>query len=281
VNSLPLSNTVQEKELRFGFGKNWRRFLRSLSDERIRQAELSLADFLLPDSVADRSFLDIGCGSGLFSYAAWRLGASKILSFDIDPYSVDCTRRLHEKAGRPRNWHILEGSILDARFIAKLGRFDVVYSWGVLHHTGRMWDAINNAARLVSKDGHFYIALYNKVEGPKGSEVWLRLKKLYNSFPPLAKRATELAYFLRFLVTSTLKLKNPIREIWNYQSHRGMNWYTDVLDWLGGYPYEFATVEELFKFVRKEFPCFELQNLKSVNSLANNQFVFKARPGAC
>src|SRR5204862_4265084 len=129
---------------RFEFGQNWSQFLAALDEQRIQQAEKSLREMLEVGSLAGKTFLDIGSGSGLFSLAARRLGA-RVHSFDFDPKSVACTRQLKrryffEDAG----WKIEEGSALDSDYLKTLGTFDIVYSWGVLHHTGEMWKALGN-----------------------------------------------------------------------------------------------------------------------------------------
>src|SRR5438093_190589 len=127
---------MEKKELRFEFGKNWAAFLPTLNEERIRIAEGSLKRALQVEDLQGKTFIDIGCGSGLFSLAAVRLGAS-VHSFDYDAHSVACTAELKRShfPDHP-NWTVEQGSILDQEYIGKLGAFDVVYSWGVLHHTG-------------------------------------------------------------------------------------------------------------------------------------------------
>jgi len=140
-------------EARFGFGTNWARYLRLVNDERIAAAELSLKEMLSLDSLEGRRFLDVGSGSGLFSLAARNLGAS-VYSFDYDTESVACTQTLKERYWpRDANWKIERGDALDESYLNQLGRFDVVYSWGVLHHTGDMWQALGNVAPLVGRGG--------------------------------------------------------------------------------------------------------------------------------
>lgn len=259
----------------FSFGKNWQNFLKSLNDDRVKTAELSVTEFLQLRSLQGKSFLDIGCGSGLFSYAAFKLGAEQIVSFDLDPFSVECCKYLQKKAESPNNWDIYEGSILDCNFISKLGKFDIVYSWGVLHHTGNMWQAIKNSIKLVSKGGYYYIAIYNKVERMIGSKFWLRLKRLYNSSPKVGKMTLESVYIVAYFAAHLMLLRNPIKHIKNYQSKRGMNWRTDITDLFGGYPYEYATVEEVIKFVKSNFPDLTLENIKTTNGLGCNWYLFK------
>jgi 2-polyprenyl-3-methyl-5-hydroxy-6-metoxy-1,4-benzoquinol methylase len=260
----------------FPFGKNWERFLARIDEERVDRARESLTRFMNMRDFTGRSFIDIGCGSGLFSYAAFLLGADRIVSFDADPFSVSCARYLHEKAGRPAHWSVLQGSVLDKEFLNHLEGFDIVYSWGVLHHTGNMWEAVRNSAALVSKKGFYYIALYNKADGRSGSEHWLKVKRFYNTSALPMKRLIEWYYtFSHPVGRNLLKFKNPFKALRHYGGGRGMHWRTDLVDWLGGYPYEFATVEEVFTFIKSEFPAFTLANIKTEPGLGNNWFLFR------
>ncbi|MBI4965543.1 MAG: class I SAM-dependent methyltransferase [Desulfomonile tiedjei] len=268
------------QDLSFSFGRNWRNFLKSFDRERLRIAEASLREFLnLPD-LKGRSFVDIGCGSGLFSYAAFNLGAERIVSFDVDPESVQCCKYLHDLAGKPSNWEIHEGSILDRGFVLGLGTFDLVYSWGVLHHTGKMWEAIDAAAGLVNPGGLYYIALYNKILARDGGAAWvhsfwLAVKRTYNSWPRLSVYLLEYPALAAYLAMVAAKGQNPFTHVKNYRSHRGMSWRTDATDWLGGYPYEFATVEEVFRFIKEKFPDFNLVNIKVTSGRGLNWFLFE------
>lgn len=271
-----------EDNQRFAFGRNWQLFLKSIDDDRIAIARESLLEFLRLPDLRDKTFLDVGCGSGLFSYAASELGAKRIVSFDLDPFSVECCRYLRAKAKDPERWEVLSGSILDREFLAPIGTFDVVYAWGVLHHTGRMWDAIANSAQLVNPNGYLYLALYNKITGRNGSaswihSFWLSVKKFYNAHPAVGVYILEPLAMSAYLALVVAKGENPVTHLRNYRSNRGMSWSTDARDWLGGYPYEFATVEEVFTFVKKEFPEFNLVNLKTTSGRGLNWFLFQRR----
>ncbi|MDQ7783603.1 MAG: class I SAM-dependent methyltransferase [Desulfomonilaceae bacterium] len=264
----------------FSFGRNWQRFLTAIDEERIRTAEASLTEFLGLDDLHGKSFVDIGCGSGLFSLAAVRLGAARVVSFDIDPFSVECCTHLRNREGDPQHWDVHQGSVLDEDFLSRLGRFDITYSWGVLHHTGRMWDAVRNSAELVVPGGYYYIAVYNKILSRNGEaswihDFWIRVKKIYNSSPTIAAYVLEPLAMSAYVSMLIAKLENPVTHIRNYKSHRGMSWKTDATDWLGGYPYEFATVEEVFTFVRSEFPDFTLANLKVTSGRGLNWYLFR------
>ena len=146
---------------RFKFGENWKKFMDSMSEERAAEAVSSLRKMLGRNSLEGQSFIDIGSGSGLFSLAARRLGAT-VTSFDYDSDSFGCTNEMRARyAANDPKWKVMQGSVLDTTFMKSLGQYDIVYSWGVLHHTGAMWDAINNAAALVKPNGQFFIAIYN------------------------------------------------------------------------------------------------------------------------
>ena len=266
-----------KEKVTFSFGRNWRDFVtRSLSPARERQAIESIVDFLeLPD-LQGPTFLDIGCGSGLFSLAAYRLGARSIISFDADPFSVACCEHMRLKAGRPENWTVLQGSVLNREFLASLQPADIVYAWGSLHHTGDMWSAIGNAARLVTPGGLFLVSIYNCVEGRGGSAFWVKAKRLYNRTSEPGKRLLEAAYVLRYTVLpDILRFKSPLKTIRSYGQDRGMDFMVDVRDWLGGYPYEYATADAVFSFCKRELG-FELRNLRTTNTLGTNQFLFRS-----
>ncbi len=232
------------------------------------------------ESLDGQSFLDIGSGSGLFSLAARKLGA-KVHSFDYDPQSVACTRELKSRYyPKDDGWVIEKGSILDDDFTKKLGTFKIVYSWGVLHHTGSMWKALDNAAKLVDEDGMLFIAIYN--DQGEMSKIWTRLKRIYNKLPDILKLPYTLmvmgcydaAFFFRCLVR--LKPSKYFRSWTEYQSvsGRGMSRWHDIVDWIGGYPFEVAKPEEIFEFFKKR--GFALEKLKTNGGdLGCNEFVFK------
>jgi 2-polyprenyl-6-hydroxyphenyl methylase/3-demethylubiquinone-9 3-methyltransferase len=270
---------MPDPAITFSFGENWQKFLdRAIDETQLEHASDRTRELLHVDHLKGRTFIDIGCGSGLFSYVAHLLGAARVISIDIDPLSVDCCRRMKEQAGNPQSWDIHLGSILDSAFVRSLPTSDIVYSWGVLHHTGDMWQAIRNAASLVRPGGRFAIAIYNKVEYRtlkhwRGSYGWLRIKRTYNRGGPIVKRAMELAMATKPIVGMIVRLRNPITEIRAYSSKRGMNWWRDNVDWLGGYPYEFATTGEIFTFCHNELGM-RLEALASATSTGCHEFLF-------
>ena len=267
---------------RFRFGANWSRFLPLVDEARISQAEESLRTMLEVEDLVGKRFVDIGAGSGLFSLAARRLGAA-VHSFDYDPQSVACTSSLKTQFfPRDESWTVEEGSALDSQYLQSLGKFDVVYSWGVLHHTGQMWPAIENAQRLVDAEGKLFIALYNDTGSQ--SARWLWIKRTYNRLPRLMRIPFAV------LVTVPEELKSIVKAVvrlrpheyintWRgYQSRRGMSRWRDIIDWVGGFPYEVSTPDEVFEFCKRKGFVLTKLNVGRVG-LGCNQFVFKKVPG--
>ena len=262
---------------RFEFGKNWKRFLSILGEERILEAERSLKEMLEIDNLHGKSFLDIGSGSGLFSLAARRLGA-KVHSFDYDPVSVACTKELKRRYfNDDSKWSIEQGDVLDKAYIESLGQFDIVYAWGVLHHTGAMWQALENIIPLVGKGGRLFISIYNN-QGWK-SIFWKKLKRVYNLSPMIIKITIILGtgtYFeIRSAVFRLFTCQNPLPfKYWTEKKKsRGMSVWHDLVDWVGGYPFEVAKPEDIFDFYRRE--GFTLVKLKTCGGgLGCNEYVF-------
>jgi SAM-dependent methyltransferase len=268
---------------RFNFGANWTRFLAVLDDKRIGEAESSLREMLAVEDLQGKRFLDIGCGSGLFSLAARRLGA-RVHSFDFDPRSVACAQELRRRYfADDESWHIEEGSVLDRSYLETLGQFDIVYSWGVLHHTGAMWLAIENSiGRVEPNHGKLFIAIYND-QGWK-SRIWWLVKSFYNRLPrflrPPFVAAVTVTTRVLVIIKYTIKLQpmTAIAPLLRDASERGMSAKYDEVDWVGGFPYEFSSLETLQSYL--EARGFSLTNAKPNTSMGCNELVLQRSPCA-
>jgi 2-polyprenyl-6-hydroxyphenyl methylase/3-demethylubiquinone-9 3-methyltransferase len=262
----------------FAFGRNWQRFVRLLDDDRIAATERYLRGMLQAERLDGLRFLDIGSGSGLSSLAAWRLGAH-VHSFDYDHASVACTAELRRRyCPDGAGWTVEHGSALDPAYLRTLGTFDVVHAWGVLHHTGAMWQALDNALIPLAPRGRLVVAIYND-EGLR-SRVWTSIKRVYNALPgPLRVpyAAVVIAGFegnaaLRAL--ATLRPHRYARSWIGYGGQRGMSRLYDWIDWIGGYPFEVARPEGIFEFYRRR--GLTLLELRTTAGLGCNEFVFEA-----
>ena len=241
-------SNLRDRDPRFGFGENWLDFARDLTEQQIVEAEKSLRRLLDQASLEGLSFLDIGSGSGLFSLAARRLGA-RVHSFDFDTDSVSCTARLHDRYfGGDRQWTIEQGSILDPDYVRKLGTFDVVYSWGVLHHTGAMHEALDAATRLAGPQGLFAFALYRRT---LMCGLWRWEKRWYAGASADAQRRARAVYVGLLRMAFRLTGRDFRSYVANYHSVRGMDFIHDVHDWMGGYPYESILGPEVDMLMRQ------------------------------
>jgi 2-polyprenyl-6-hydroxyphenyl methylase/3-demethylubiquinone-9 3-methyltransferase len=261
---------------RFQFGKNWDDFLNSITEEHLAESEKSLRELLDVNDLKGKRFLDIGSGSGLFSLSAMRMGA-EVVSFDYDKHSVACAVKLKTRHFPQSNgWKIQQGSILSREFVESLGAFDVCYAWGVLHHTGNLWQAIFNAQLPVKTGGTFVIAIYND-EGIVSS-AWHIIKRNYCKGGLRKVLLTSIFYpifFLSGLVGDLIRLRNPAARYADHKrKHRGMSLIHDWKDWLGGYPYEVATPERIEAFL-ENLGFRLLRKIPPAYGFGNYQFAFR------
>lgn len=261
--------------MRFSFGSNWRSFLAVLDEARIARARQSLEALPIRDHLHGKTFLDVGSGSGLFSLAARSLGAH-VHSFDLDPESVECTKALRARFfPGDTNWLVETGSALDEQYLSGLGAFDIVYSWGVLHHTGAMWQALESASRLLKPQGWLVVAIYN--DQGRASRRWLHIKRLYNWLPPSLRWCVVIPALIRLwgpTILRDLVRGRPLESWRRYGRERGMSPWHDVVDWVGGWPFEVAKPETVFAFFRSR--GFTLEYLVTcAGGIGCNEFVFR------
>jgi 2-polyprenyl-3-methyl-5-hydroxy-6-metoxy-1,4-benzoquinol methylase len=266
--------SLTERETHFEFGENWKNYARSIDQKRIDSAIEGVRK-LFPGGLAGKTFLDIGCGSGLHSLAALSLGAESVTAIDIDENSVSTTHELLTRYAPHSKWTAKVASIFEAS-PDELGKFDVVYSWGVLHHTGDMWGAIERATNFVNSGGQFAIAIYSTTSC---DWMWKAEKKFYSQAPRPIQWIIKQIYMAAFFAGLTLLGRNPISYARNYSEKRGMNFSHDAHDWLGGYPYETASATEIHDRICEmgftEERSFPLRKSRGLFGSACHEFVFQ------
>lgn len=243
-----MDTDLTKSESHFAFGENWSAYSRLIDKERIAAAELHLARLLGVHDLSGKRVLDIGSGSGLHCLAALRLGAGSVLAIDIDAQSVATTRETLSRFAPSLSWAVCEASVFDLKS-SELGEFDIVYSWGVLHHTGDLHRAIASAAGLVAPGGWLALALYRRIWM---DWLWKLEKRWYAQASPLAQAWVRKIYSTAFNTKLRATGRSPTKYRNEYFHKRGMSFEHDMHDWLGGWPYESISSTELHAQLTRE-----------------------------
>ena len=258
----------------FKFGENWKNFSNLIDNNRLKEAVTSLKKLTNKKSLNDLSFLDIGCGSGLSSLAAIQLNCKKIYAIDQDEQSIKTTKKVLQKS----RFKKVKVEKKDLFTLNEKEKFDIVYSWGVLHHTGNMLEAIKKSTKMVSKNGMLILALYKKT---KLCNLWKIEKYIYKSSPKVIQNFIKNLFIFLFKLAMILKRKNFSNYINDYKTKRGMDFYHDVHDWLGGYPYESISIEEISKimdkFGYKMIRSFQVKKQIGFFGTGCDEYVFKLK----
>ena len=233
---------LRQEEAHFAFGKNWAVYAEKIAQAEIDEAERGLSRLTGHERLDGKRFLDIGSGSGLHSLAALRLGAKEVVAVDIDADSVATTRAVLGRHAAGKTFRVERATIFELDS-AELGTFDIVYSWGVLHHTGDMESAIRRAAALVRGGGQFIFALYRRIWM---DWFWKPEKRWYANAGPQAQAHARAVYIALFRLGLRLTGRRFSTYVADYRErNRGMDFHHDVHDWLGGWPYESISALEV------------------------------------
>lgn len=255
--------------MRFSFGKNWQSYSRNaITKERLNQFRRDFDVLFKGIGLKDKKFIDIGFGQGLAMLTAADKGAA-VVGIDIDADNVKALDAARQKMGGVQKPVTDIASILDDDYVGQFNsHYDIVHSWGVLHHTGNMEKGFENACSLVAPGGYLVCSIYNR---HWSSPIWKRIKYLYNRSPLFVQNLFiglfyPVIFFAKYLATG----KNP------KQKERGMDFFHDVIDWVGGYPYEYASKDEITALVtQKGFQSVRIS--PAAVPTGCNEFVFKKR----
>ncbi|MBG84498.1 MAG: hypothetical protein CMJ40_08135 [Phycisphaerae bacterium] len=244
----PSIESNKSLENHFEFGANWLDYSDSVTQSHLDHAISNLKRLFACERMDGARFLDIGCGSGIHTVAAAKLGA-RIVSVDLDPMCIESTRKLCDLFEVQSQVEVTRQSVFELDPSLRRS-FDIVYSWGVLHHTGDMWTAIERATECVSDSGQFSLAIYRKLWC---CGLWRMEKYLYSRMPSAMQKMVRWPYTAVVDgVTSIKRMQSPLSFRREYKASRGMTRDHDIHDWLGGYPYESATASEIEGFMKSK-----------------------------
>jgi SAM-dependent methyltransferase len=232
-------------ETHYEFGANWARFSEGISEVCVSEAMKGMERLVAGEDIRGKRFIDIGCGSGLHSLAALRWGAAQVLAIDIDARSVATTEAVLHRFAPSGPWRTEVQSVFDMPIEPG---FDIVYSWGVLHQTGDMRRAIERAVAKALPGGLICLALYRRTPL---CWAWRIEKRIYSHSPRPVRALLEWLYLLGHRMSHMIVGTSYKTYVDNYVGSRGMDFMTDVRDWLGGYPHESISEAEMLELARR------------------------------
>jgi 2-polyprenyl-3-methyl-5-hydroxy-6-metoxy-1,4-benzoquinol methylase len=242
-----MENDLTKLETHFKFGQNWQEYVDLVGQSDIQRGVESLKRLLEKDEISNKSFFDIGCGSGMSILSALSLGAISCKGVDIDPSSIEAAKQLLSKYAENLEWQVSQGSVFDLE-LGDVGTYDIVHSWGVLHHTGDMWRAIEAASKYTKPGGKFVLAIYRK---SLFCSLWKIEKFIYSKSTDYVQKVFREIYKLFYFSGLIATGRSPAKYLSNYHLDRGMDWHIDLHDWMGGYPYESASSSEIIDYLEK------------------------------
>jgi SAM-dependent methyltransferase len=114
------------------------------------------------EQIRGKRVLDAGCGQGRWSYGFIKLGAT-VRGIDTSVSAIKYANEHLKRTTPPARFCVL--NVLDERQLSKVfnnAEFDIIWCWGVLHHTGDPEKGFDNLVKLLKPGGTIHLYLYGK-----------------------------------------------------------------------------------------------------------------------
>jgi 2-polyprenyl-3-methyl-5-hydroxy-6-metoxy-1,4-benzoquinol methylase len=190
INDLDESLDIISKQSQLAFSDQWKEipsgnallsdpWFRSNVTRILSEEELQVS----ADWFKGKKVLDAGCGNGRWSYGLAQLGCD-VTAVDINTSGLNSTK---EVLGSFQGNHRVILSALEDLYLDE--KFDLVFSWGVLHHCHSFTKSLQNLSKLVDDDGMLYLYLYGRESLSYDQDIALFKKRMYyNSLPDKTSR---------------------------------------------------------------------------------------------
>jgi len=220
--------------------------------------------FFSDAEIEGKRILDAGCGMGVFSVVFGKKGAARVIGIDLSEEGV---RRAQRAASHFNlsNVEFREGNIL--RLPYPDGSFDIVWSWGTLHHTAEPLKALEELIRVLKNGGTLFVTLYRSTKLSflhEGIRKTLRLA--HRRMWPLLAKLIALALF-----PATLFLKR------RKKARAGENLSDLVLDWYFNPVRHYYRPGEIRQLLEQEGLIIEKFLPASGRFNSTSNFIFKAK----
>jgi 2-polyprenyl-3-methyl-5-hydroxy-6-metoxy-1,4-benzoquinol methylase len=129
-------------------------------EEKKYFVEPHIKDFAEFDKWKNKDVLELGCGIGTDSINFARAGANLTI-IELSDKSLEICKKRFKLFGL--NAIFICGNIENIGDYINDKKFDLIYSFGVIHHTLTPKNVINNIYKLLKKDGEFRFMIYSKI----------------------------------------------------------------------------------------------------------------------
>lgn len=202
------SLSLSSKQTKKAFAFQWKSLPEGdglLSDPWFRSNVTSILTdqelLIKPEWFAGKEVLDAGCGNGRWSYAFSKLGA-KVTAVDINAIALEETKKNLSGSSIQHEFYQSPLEILSSNLPAK--KFDVVFSWGVLHHCQSFNKALQQLFGYVKEGGVLYLYLYGRESISYADDIdYFKQRVIYNSLPTIEDKQ---AFLLKKARGNTEKL---------------------------------------------------------------------------